>query len=316
MGINLFNLKKWGKMLIGRSILHVNQNIGRIYSKENIEGYYNDLTEKVTRQPQLLLSDELPKIEISKNNFIDFSVGIFQYGLGAYDLYLLTKQELYLNKFWQAVDWTIKNQERNGAWNTFGHIYPKSPYGAMAQGEAASLLIRAYTETNKSMYLEAAKAAIDYMILPIENGGCTEFKDNNVIFYEVPGHSAVLNGWIFAWWGLFDFVKITNDTNKYKKLLDQSLNSLIDYLPKFKHKIWSKYNLSNSITSPFYHNLHIAQLKAMYDLTNKLTFKEYMNLWERQQSNKLFYIIAFIIKVYQKNFKIKHYVSSFRLFWV
>lgn len=303
MKINIFILKKWGKMLTGRSILHVRQNIGKIYSKGCIEGYYNDLTEKVTRQPQLLLSDELPKLEISKNKFIDFSVAIFQYGLGAYDLYLLTKQQLYLKKFWQTVDWTIKSQECNGAWNTFGYIYPKSPYGAMAQGEAVSLLVRAYKETNKPMYLNAAKAAIDYMILPIENGGCTEYKNNDVIFYEVPGHSAVLNGWIFAWWGLYDFVKLINDTTKYKKLLEQSLNSLIKYLPKFEHKIWSKYNLANNITSPFYHNLHIAQMKAMYDLTNNQTFKQYMNLWERQQNNKLFYITAFVIKAYQKIFK-------------
>lgn len=48
MGISIYKIKKWTKMLTGRSISHVNQGMGKIYSKDDIRGYYNNLTEKVT----------------------------------------------------------------------------------------------------------------------------------------------------------------------------------------------------------------------------------------------------------------------------
>ena len=41
-------------MVTGKSVLHVNQDIGKCFSTEEVKGYYNNLTEKVTMQPQLL----------------------------------------------------------------------------------------------------------------------------------------------------------------------------------------------------------------------------------------------------------------------
>ena len=36
-------------MLLGKSLLHVNQPKGKYYEKNQVVGYYNDLTEKVTK---------------------------------------------------------------------------------------------------------------------------------------------------------------------------------------------------------------------------------------------------------------------------
>lgn len=47
MGVNLFKIKKWTKMLRGNSVYHVNQNEGKYYSKTEVKGYYNNLTDKV-----------------------------------------------------------------------------------------------------------------------------------------------------------------------------------------------------------------------------------------------------------------------------
>ena len=80
-----------------------------------------------------------------------FSDSIFQYGLGAYDLYIETNNKEYLKKFFYIVEWTKNNQNENGAWNCFGCSSNK-PYSSMAQSEETSILCRAYKETNNKGY--------------------------------------------------------------------------------------------------------------------------------------------------------------------
>ena len=41
-------LKRWTKIILGKSAAAVQQGIGRCYDKNEIRGYYNDLTNKVT----------------------------------------------------------------------------------------------------------------------------------------------------------------------------------------------------------------------------------------------------------------------------
>ena len=54
MAINIIQIQRWTKMLVGRSVEHVNQGIGKVYSKNEIKGYYNDLTGKVTMDKSFL----------------------------------------------------------------------------------------------------------------------------------------------------------------------------------------------------------------------------------------------------------------------
>ena len=299
MALTVYNVKKWYKMFVGKSILHVTQNCGKYFSTNEIKGYYNDLSEKVIRDPELLKSDKLPTMTTPQGDVITFSVAIFQYGLGAYDLYISTRDQQYYKKFMQAVDWTFQNQEENGAWSTFGWLYPNAPYGAMAQGEALSLLVRAYKETLDNKYLQSSHRAIKFLLTPIENGGCTQYKGDDIILLEYTHKPPVLNGWIFAWWGIFDYVQITKD-EEISKTLEASLRSLIKYLPKFNISYWSLYDLEGNIASPFYHNLHIAQLQAMFAITHSEIFKQYEELWHERQLSKLCKIIALLKKGWQK----------------
>lgn len=303
MALSFFLIKKWYLMLKGESILHVNQDIGKHFSTREVSGYYNNMIEKVTKMPELLGSDELPKLNLEGGKSIYFPVAIFQYGLGAYDLFLQTRDKKYLSKFMQCAQWTLDQQDPQGRWKNFFHINERAPFGAMAQGEAASLLIRAFVHTGDSHFLDAAKKSIDYMLLPIEKGGTTKYEQANAYLMEFTFLDMVLNGSIFAWWGLYDFVLITGDNGIYKRALESTLNSIINVLPQFKNSFWSIYSLDGRIASPFYHNLHIAQMQAMYILTGKDIFNEYAILWTKQQnklSNKSF---AFLIKAIQKIFE-------------
>lgn len=298
MSISKHNLIKWYKMLTGKSILHVNQDIGQVYSKNDIAGYYNDLTEKVLKDKDKEKL-QIPKSKMENGNEVIFPIAIFQYGLGSYDLFLITKEELYLDKFKLMVNWTMDNQEDSGAWNNFFYIYPEAPYSAMAQGEGVSLLLRAYIEFNEEKYLEAARKAIDFMLLSIEDGGTTIYRGDDIFLQECTNQPTVLNGWIFAIFGLYDYVKVSGDKN-LKVILEKTLNTLSNYLPALDNKYWSMYNLDGMITSPFYHNLHIAQLNALYDLFGMEIFNHYSYKWKIYQGNWFNRKRAFLVKVSQK----------------
>lgn len=287
-------------MLTGQSIYHVNQSIGEHFSKDKIYGYYNNMKEKVLKAPNFVDSDDLPSLKYGGGKEFYFPVGIFQYAFGLLDLFLESKDSRYKIKFKQCADWALDHQLVSGAWDNFSYYYPNNPYGAMAQGEGASLLLRAYKLYEEIKYLDAAKKAIDYMLISKEHGGCTSFSGSDVIFLEYPHRKAVMNGWIFAWWGLYDYVLATGDDGTYKNLMNMSLTSLISYMPQFRNKYWSIYDLEGRIASPFYHNLHIAQMQAMFMITGNKVFYDYAECWRNQQHNPICKCRAFIRKSVQK----------------
>ena len=153
MALSLYNIKKWYRMLTGKSVLHVQQDLGKIFEAGELRGYFNNMTQKVTMEPALLENDDLPLLRTEKGEDVYFPVAIFQYGLGAWDLFLQTGDSQYEKKFMQCADWALEKQENSGAWNNFFFHYPDHPYGAMCQGEGVSLLLRAWRHTKKEAYL-------------------------------------------------------------------------------------------------------------------------------------------------------------------
>ena len=294
------NIRRWFLMLIGKSVWHVNQDIGKYFKKDEVLGYYNNMKEKVTKMPELLNNEDLPKLNLEDGSLVYFPVAIFQYGLGAWDLFLETKAELYEKKFLQCADWAINNQDEKGRWNNFSHYCPNTPYSAMAQGEATSLLLRAYNHTRELKYLNASQKALDYMLIPLEEGGTTKYIGEDIFLMEYTFKGMVMNGSIFAWWGLYDYVLATDDNGKYKQAKEKTLSTLIKVLPQFKCSYWSMYSLDGLIASPFYHNLHIAQMQAMYELTGEGIFKEHAERWRKYQRNPVCKGLAFIKKTIQK----------------
>ena len=297
MALNKFYIKKWIKMICGKSILHVNQCVGKFYDKYNIKGYYNDLTEKVTKSN--IGINDLPKTLLPNGKKIDFSIAIFQYGLGAYDIYIKNGKKEYLKRFYNAVEWAVKNQGENGGWNTFGYENVINPYSSMAQGEGASLLLRAFIESKNIKYKNCAYRAIKFMMINIENNGCTLYNEDDVILKEFPNKPAVLNGWIFSLFGLYDMLLVENNL-EIKKYYDKTMNTLIKMLPKYDLKYWSKYDIDKKIASPFYHKLHIELLKVLYELNGNEIFIEYAKKFEKYQKNIVYKFIAFTKKAYQK----------------
>lgn len=297
MGLSLYNIRKWIRMLTGHSEMHVHQTIGTHFLPGKIAGYFNNMTEKVLKEPELVQTDTLPMNHAEQGDVV-FPVTIFQYALGCYDLYLQTKEDKYRNKFIQLADWAVDNQENNGAWNNFGFIYPDAPYGSMCQGEAASVLVRAYKETDNEVYLNAAKHALDFMLVPIDRGGTAIYKGEDLFLYEFTNKPLVLNGWIFSVIGIYDYNLANNGV--FDDVLNRSMKTLEKYLSDFDNGYWSKYDIENIISSPFYHDLHISQLEALCKISGKHGFIEYHDRFLKYKSKRYNRIKAFLVKAFQK----------------
>ncbi len=299
MGISIYNVTKWIKMITGNSIMHVNQDMGKVFVPGCIKGYYNNLTDKVLKDKRTLELEIIPVSTDEKAGKVHFPIAIFQYGLGAYDLYLQTESKIYISQFQKCVAWAIENQEESGAWNNFGFVQPNFPYSSMCQGEGASLLLRAYVSTDNKMYLDAAEKAIEFMLKPIEEGGTAKYTEKSLYLYEYTDKPCVLNGWIFSIFGLYDICLATNE-KKYRIALEKTVETLKNTLPQFDNGYWSKYDVGDIITSPFYHKLHIAQMEALGKTFNDPTFWEYKKKFENYQVNKINYCRAFVKKAWQK----------------
>ncbi len=295
---NVKLIKKWINMIVGKSILHAKQSKGKIYSKDKVLGYYNDMSNKVL-QCKTLDEYGIPFNVIDTGEKVYFPIAIFQYGLGAYDLYLLNDNEEYLEKFKKCVEWALKMQMSNGAWNTFGCVNATNPYSAMSQGEGASLLLRAYLEFNNDDYLIAAKNAIDFMLKSVAEGGTTIYDRDDLYLKEFIDKPVVLNGWIFAIFGLYDYCKVSND-DRYATILNRTLNTLAKEIKNFDNGYWSKYDIEEKLTSPFYHHLHIAQLDVLYELFKIDVFLQYSLKWRYYTKKYINKIKAFIVKAFQK----------------
>jgi hypothetical protein len=138
----------------------------------------------------------------------------------------------------------------------------------MAQGEAASALVRLYLETGEERFADAALRAMKPMWIPVDEGGVLADLDGGPFLEETPTSpsSLILNGAIFALWGCYD-VGIGLDDGPSLALFRSATETLAANLHRWDTGSWSRYDLYPhplvNVANPFYHRLHIDQLRAM-----------------------------------------------------
>jgi hypothetical protein len=238
-------------------------------------------------------------------------IAIAQYGLGHINIYLENDNEKNLIEAKKQADWLVKNLEENEKgvfvwkhnfyWNYVERLKP-GWYGALSQGAGISLLVRVYKETEDEKYLETAKKAFDSFKKEIKDGGVTFTDDEGNIWLEeyiVNPPSHILNGFIWALWGVWDYYLLTKD-EEAKEIFNNGIKTIKENLYKFDIGYWSLYDLTNQkmkmIASPFYHKLHIAQLEATYKITGDNFFKIYEEKFKSYQNSWFKRKRAFIYK--------------------
>ncbi len=228
-------------------------------------------------------------------------IAIAQYGLGNYNLFIQEKSEGRRKKFLVAADWLVANLEQNahGVW-VWNHHFDweyrdtlKAPwYSGLAQGQGISLLVRAHSATQNSQYDEAARRAFESFQRSVEQGGVL-FTDSRgdvwIEEYLVDPPTHILNGMIWALWGVRDYFLATGDPSA-QQLFNYGVHTLIRNLASYDLGFWSLYEQSGTrlkmVASPFYHRLHIVQLRIMHRLTGAAIFREYAELWKSYEGSR------------------------------
>ena len=293
-------VRRWIRIAAGRSVTAVKQDAGKHYSRNEINGYYNDLTLKVSKGT-MLSSDGIPLSEIAGGEKVHFPIAVFQYGLACFDLFLDARTPEHLDIFRRIADWALQMQRGNGSWDAFGPMKSsKYTVSSMCQGEGASLLFRAGKEFNDDKYTAAAFKAIDLMLCSIEDGGTSVYEDGGLFLEEYPQkpRRSVLNGWIFSAFGLYDASLM--EPAKYKGAFFQTVDTICSRLIEYDNGYWSMYDALGKIASPAYHELHIALLTVLYDLTEREELLNYRNKFVQYNLKKRNRIRAILNKFCQK----------------
>jgi len=222
-------------------------------------------------------------------------IAIAQWGLGNYNAFCRTRHKKHRDKFLAASDWLCAHLEQNrsgtSVWNhhfdwEYRTVLRAPWYSGLAQGQGISLLVRAHRETGARSYLEVAERAFASFLKCIDDGGVA-FNDQqgNLWFeeYIVSPPTHILNGFIWALWGVHDYFLATQNSAA-RELFGNAVQTLRSNLDRYDLGFWSLYEQSGTwlpmVASPFYHRLHIVQLRVMYRLTGEEMFARVADKWE------------------------------------
>ena len=111
----------------------------------------------------------------------------------------------------------------------------------MAQGRALSVLTRAWQCTAAAKYSESARRALAAFSVPIERGGITDTYDGRITYEEYPARPAphVLNGMIFALFGVWDVVRAQPDEGHAAEIFERGAATVEALLPRYDTGWWS-----------------------------------------------------------------------------
>jgi len=222
-------------------------------------------------------------------------IAIAQWGLGNHSLYCRSGDPRRKEKFLAASDWLCQHLQPNRfgipVWNhNFDWEYRtplRAPwYSGLAQGQGISLLVRAHAATQDPKYLHTSARAFESFLHPVEAGGVAFTDVQGDVWFEEyivlpPTH--ILNGFLWACWGVYDYFLATANAEA-RDLFARAVATLKNNLPRYDLGFWSLYEQSGTrlpmVASPFYHRLHVTQLRVMYELTGERIFSTFANRWE------------------------------------
>ena len=204
-------------------------------------------------------------------------------------------------RFVQQACWLRDGQRRRenvDGMYVFDFPWPKYGAGpgwtsAMAQGEAISVLLRAEHLEPGAGFGEAAERAAEPFKYTIDRGGVVWRGRNDAFFEEVANEHAahILNGCIFAFWGLWELHERRGEPWE-AELLERVSGTLLRWLPRYDTGWWSRYSLMRTaagrphVATLKYHAFHIAQLRVLAAMLGEPRFEEFANRWERYIDDK------------------------------
>jgi hypothetical protein len=246
-------------------------------------------------------------------------IAIAQYGLGNFNKYASTGETIRRSKCLHAADWLIQHLEENQAglrvWNhhfdwTYRQRLIAPWYSGLAQGQGLSLLIRAAVMTGDNAYAAGAVTAFEAFTRDTRRGGVIAKDEDGrpwIEEYLVDPPSHILNGFMWGLWGLYDYARWSSNGDA-NELWQRCVDTLASNLHRYDTGDWSLYEFPVGgppmLASPYYHRLHIVQLRVMYRLTGNALFQWCAERWAGFMNNPRLRAQALARKIL---FKLRYY---------
>lgn len=301
------------KIVRGKDYFHEPARLGSYFKDDRC--YYYDFRAKVNWTGRFEAGVPLLNVPAWSRE-IFFPIMIMQFGLGCLDEYFLTGEPRRLESALSVVRWMLNKHQGNGSFdNYFPQISPQyqhySANSALAQGHALSILSRVnfyhlVPADLSSSANELMTSVFENMIAPIDAGGTALIEGDDIYFCEVcrRDNCVVLNGWIYAIFGLWDYQRFYPG-ERPSAILRQTLVTLENHLDEFiLPGGWSIYDNKGRLCSPTYNELHIVLMDALARLTKSKKMISYLQKLNRGQT-KLNQIRFTVLKIREK-LKDKH----------
>ena len=211
-------------------------------------------------------------------------VTIAQYGLQAASNNLVTGRRVYRSDALLAANWLVRHRRADGSWR---YGFPFTVVGfpplrrgwvsAMAQGQAMSLLWRAYRLRPRAAYRRAAVGALGPFRRSTAAGGVVADFDGVPWYEEYPTQpgSHVLNGYLFSLLGLYDVAPWSAEAGR---LFRRGVASLRARIGRFDRPGGSYY-LPGLPASGYYNRVHVDLLGAIDYLRPSPRLQRYRARW-------------------------------------
>lgn len=223
-----------------------------------------------------------------------------EYALSQYALFLSGKQDS--TRFLQTADHLISLMGADGAfrypieWKANGQDWKPGWVSGLAQGRALSVFARAWALNSDQKYTAAGNSALAFMLVPTSEGGTRgnladldPSLSSQTTFEEITCHPActILNGYLFALLGLYDWGALTNNTSAQEAFREgwDTASHLLHY---YDIGGFTAYDLRHVIAhqepvpNPSYHMFHIVLADALSAVTACQTFGNWRDIWEQE----------------------------------
>jgi hypothetical protein len=281
MGRARYIVKSAWKMIVGAPWDHDLLDLSRVpvVSLQPLGPWYYDLGRSIVRGDyQWFDAEGIPREKMGWE-IIYHPSRVASFGLAYVTRHILQGDPEDLRKAIKAARWLVANQVGHGRlegafplpfnWGCVAAPWPSS----LTQGTALSLLVRVYALTTDGAFLRAAQSALIPLERPLEDGGLRHPFHNTAHTWleeypDVSDPSHVLNGFVYALWGLRDagLIGVAGAEDLYR----DGVRSLAATLDPFDRGYWSNYQCPEHspprVASLTYHRLHIAMMRIMSQL--------------------------------------------------
>lgn len=242
-------------------------------------------------------------IQLSGNFILHNYSRLCGWALANWSRYLATRSGRYLEPVLQVANYLINTGERSEIGLVLRNDVPgRGHVGSVSsinQGQAISVLLRAFRATKDNRFLNAAVHCLGAYHRSVDEGGIVSHDLGPPWFEEYPARPLlhVLNGMIFAVVGLSELAAELPESGA-NPLCHQGLASLETLASCFDIGWWSAYGIYDDfkprVASMAYHNhsLHIAQLQALGKRTRSPVFSQLAQAFAAYTLNPIYRVRA------------------------